>query len=63
MAQFGKASSKTRKTQLFKRHYWCGTGIVFLFGIVGWFFINLRNTGNYLKRKNTGTRLAVAHHL
>ena len=48
MAQFGKASSKKGKPSY--------TGaiigvslVLFLFGIVGWFFLNLRNTGDYFK--------------
>jgi cell division transport system permease protein len=48
MAQFGKASSKKGKPSY--------TGaiigvslVLFLFGIVGWFFLNLRKTGDYFK--------------
>ena len=48
MAQFGKASSKRGKPNY--------TGaiigvalVLFLFGIVGWFFLNLRKTGDYFK--------------
>ena len=48
MAQFGKASSKKGKPNY--------TGaiigvalVLFLFGIVGWFFLNLRKTGDYFK--------------
>ena len=48
MAQFGKATSKRGKPT-----YTCaiiGVSLVlFLFGIVGWFFLNLRKTGDYLK--------------
>jgi cell division transport system permease protein len=50
MAQFGKASSKRGKPSYLNAII--GVALVlFLFGIVGWFFINLRNTGNYLKEK------------
>ena len=48
MAQFGKASGKKGKPTY--------TGaiigvalVLFLFGIVGWFFLNLRKTGDYFK--------------
>jgi len=48
MAQLGKASSKKGKPSY--------TGaiigvalVLFLFGIVGWFFLNLRKTGDYFK--------------
>ncbi|MBC7534102.1 MAG: hypothetical protein H7258_00225 [Ferruginibacter sp.] len=48
MAQFGKSSSKKGKPSY--------TGaiigvslVLFLFGIVGWFFLNLRKTGDYFK--------------
>ena len=48
MAQFGKAASKKGKPSY--------TGaiigvslVLFLFGIVGWFFLNLRKTGDYFK--------------
>jgi cell division transport system permease protein len=48
MAQFGKSSGKKGKPSY--------TGaiigvalVLFLFGIVGWFFLNLRKTGDYFK--------------
>ncbi len=48
MAQFGKASSKRGKPSYMNAII--GVALVlFLFGIVGWFFLNLRNTGTYLK--------------
>ncbi|MEI7734279.1 MAG: permease-like cell division protein FtsX [Ferruginibacter sp.] len=48
MAQFGKSSSKRGKPSYLNAII--GVALVlFLFGIVGWFFLNLRNTGNYLK--------------
>jgi len=48
MAQFGKASSKKSKPTY--GYAIVGVALVlFLFGIVGWFFLNLRKTGDYLK--------------
>ena len=48
MAQFGKASSKKSKPSYV--YAIIGVSLVlFLFGIVGWFFLNLRKTGDYFK--------------
>jgi cell division transport system permease protein len=48
MAQFGKASSKKSKPSY--GYAIIGMSLVlFLFGIVGWFFLNLRKTGDYFK--------------
>ena len=48
MAQFGKASSKRGKPSYATSII--GVSLVlFLFGIVGWFFLNLRKTGDYVK--------------
>ena len=48
MAQFGKASSKKGKPNYTGAII--GVAVVlFLFGIVGWFFLNLRKTGDYFK--------------
>ena len=48
MAQFGKASGKRGKPTY--AYAIIGVSLVlFLFGIVGWFFLNLRKTGDYLK--------------
>ena len=48
MAQFGKASSKKSKPSY--GYAIIGVALVlFLFGIVGWFFLNLRKTGDYFK--------------
>jgi cell division transport system permease protein len=48
MAQFGKASSKRGKSTY--AYAIIGVALVlFLFGIVGWFFIDVRKTGDYLK--------------
>lgn len=48
MAQIGKASSKRGKPTY--AYAIIGVSLVlFLFGIVGWFFLNLRKTGDYLK--------------
>ena len=48
MAQFGKASSKRGKPTY--AYAIIGVSLVlFLFGIVGWFFINLRKTGDFVK--------------
>jgi cell division transport system permease protein len=48
MAQFGKASSKKGKPSYTSAII--GVALVlFLFGIVGWFFLNLRKTGDYFK--------------
>lgn len=48
MAQFGKASSKKSKPSYV--YAIIGVSLVlFMFGIVGWFFLNLRKTGDYFK--------------
>ena len=48
MAQFGKGSSKKGTTSYVGAII--GVSLVlFLFGIVGWFFLNLRKTGDYFK--------------
>jgi cell division transport system permease protein len=48
MSQFGKASSKRGKPTY--AYAIIGVSLVlFLFGIVGWFFLNLRKTGDYFK--------------
>lgn len=48
MAQFGKTSSKRGKPTY--AYAIIGVSLVlFLFGIVGWFFLNLRKTGDLLK--------------
>ena len=48
MAQFGKSSSKRGKPTY--AYAIIGVALVlFLFGIVGWFFLDLRKTGDYLK--------------
>jgi len=48
MAQFGKASSKKGKPTYASAII--GVSVVlFLFGIVGWFFLNLRKTGDFFK--------------
>ncbi|MEO7265695.1 MAG: permease-like cell division protein FtsX [Ferruginibacter sp.] len=48
MAQFGKAASKKSKPTY--AYAIIGVSLVlFLFGIVGWFFLNLRKTGDYFK--------------
>jgi cell division transport system permease protein len=48
MAQFGKASGKKGKPSY--SYAIIGMSLVlFLFGIVGWFFLNLRKTGDYFK--------------
>jgi len=48
MAQFGKASSKRGKPTY--AYAIIGVALVlFLFGIVGWFFLNLQKSGDYLK--------------
>ena len=48
MAQFGKASSKRGKPTY--AYAIIGVALVlFLFGIVGWFFLNLRKSGDYFK--------------
>lgn len=48
MAQFGKASTKKNKPSY--AYAIIGMSLVlFLFGIVGWFFLNLRKTGDYFK--------------
>ena len=48
MAQLGKGSSKKGKSSYVGAII--GVSLVlFLFGIVGWFFLNLRKTGDYFK--------------
>lgn len=48
MSQFGKASGKKGKPSY--AYAIIGVSLVlFMFGIVGWFFLNLRKTGDYLK--------------
>ncbi|MCY7292593.1 MAG: permease-like cell division protein FtsX [Ferruginibacter sp.] len=48
MSQFGKGSSKKGKSSYVGAII--GVSLVlFLFGIVGWFFLNLRKTGDYFK--------------
>ncbi|HMC98816.1 MAG TPA: permease-like cell division protein FtsX [Ferruginibacter sp.] len=48
MAQFGKASSKRGKPTY--AYAIIGVALVlFLFGIIGWFFLNLRKSGDYFK--------------
>jgi len=48
MAEFGKASGKKGKPSY--SYAIIGMSLVlFLFGIVGWFFLNLRKTGDYFK--------------
>ncbi len=48
MAQFGKGSNKRGKPTY--AYAIIGVALVlFLFGIVGWFFLNLRKSGDYLK--------------
>ncbi|MBL0054804.1 MAG: hypothetical protein IPP31_01190 [Chitinophagaceae bacterium] len=48
MAQFGKSSNKRGKPTY--AYAIIGVSLVlFLFGIVGWFFLNLRKTGDYVK--------------
>jgi cell division transport system permease protein len=48
MAQLGKGSGKKGKSSYFGAII--GVSLVlFLFGIVGWFFLNLRKTGDYFK--------------
>jgi cell division transport system permease protein len=48
MSQFGRGSSKKGKTTY--AYAIIGVALVlFLFGIVGWFFIDVRKTGDYLK--------------
>jgi cell division transport system permease protein len=48
MAQFGKASGKKGKPSYI--YAIIGVSLVlFLFGMFGWFFLNLRKTGNYFK--------------
>ncbi len=48
MSQFGKNSTKRGKTTYV--YAIIGVAVVlFLFGIVGWFFLNVRKTGDYLK--------------
>ena len=50
MSQFGKASSKRGKPTY--AYAIIGVALVlFLFGIVGWFFLNLRKTGDFVKEK------------
>lgn len=49
MAQFGKASSSKRSKPSYVYAIIGVSLVLFLFGIVGWFFLNLRKTGDYLK--------------
>lgn len=50
MAQFGKASSKRGKASY--SYSIIGMALVlFLFGIMGWFFLNIKKTGDYLKER------------
>jgi cell division transport system permease protein len=53
MAQFGKASAKRGKPSYI--YAIIGVALVlFLFGIVGWIFINIRKTGEYFKESIQG---------
>lgn len=48
MAQFGKISTKRGKPSYV--YAIIGVSLVlFLFGLVGWIFLNLQKTGNYFK--------------
>src|SRR6476660_5764270 len=48
MAQFGKASAKRGKPSYI--YAIIGVALIlFLFGIVGWIFLNIRKTGEYFK--------------
>ena len=48
MAQFGKASTKRGKPSYV--YAIIGVSLVlFLFGIVGWIFMNIKKTGDYFK--------------
>ena len=48
MAQFGKASAKRGKPSYI--YAIIGVALVlFLFGLVGWIFLNIRKTGEYFK--------------
>lgn len=50
MSQFGKASSK--RGQPTYAYAIIGVAVVlFLFGLVGWFFLNLRKSGDYFKER------------
>ena len=50
MAQFGKASSKRGKPTY--AYAIIGVALVlYLFGLTGWFFLNFRKTGDYVKEK------------
>ena len=48
MAQFGKASAKRGKPSYIYAIIGV-TLVLFLFGIVGWFFLNIRKTGEHFK--------------
>ena len=53
MAQFGKASAKRGKPSYI--YAIIGVALVlFLFGIVGWIFLNIRKTGEYFKESIQG---------
>jgi cell division transport system permease protein len=50
MAQFGKSSSKRGKPSY--TYAIIGMAVIlFLFGIVGWLFLNVRKTGEIVKEK------------
>lgn len=49
MAQFGKLSSSSKGKPSYVYAIIGVSLVLFLFGIVGWFFLNLRKTGDYFK--------------